>query len=281
MSKVIAAFDGSVRHGGLTNRLAGVISCYEIARHYNKEFGVQFTFPFELHEFLVPNKYDWTFDYSKVSSSYGKFHMIDNRNSLDELLKRLGDNSYDTYYVYSNGNLLDLFYDRLDIVDVWSKDFNDLFEPSGCLREAIGEYNLPDEYIGVHLRFLDLLGDFEDTSKKGVLPRKDRKVLIRRCRDQLMNIRAMNPGKKIFVASDSERFLDKIKDDDGIIVSGGNIRHTDLYSEGDSYMRTFVDFFMLANAERIYNIQISKMHKSWFPVYASYVYNKPFRRITV
>ena len=45
---IIICFDGVVSHGGLLDRLKGVISFYEVAKKKNVDFKIHFNHPFHL-----------------------------------------------------------------------------------------------------------------------------------------------------------------------------------------------------------------------------------------
>ena len=62
----------------------------------------------------------------------------------------------------------------------------------------------------------------------------------------------------------------------------GFVTHSDNVSnEGgyEQFEKTFLDFFMIANAEEIYLLKTGDMHKSGYPYAASLIYNKPFQII--
>ncbi|MEG2150383.1 MAG: hypothetical protein RRY36_04085, partial [Bacteroidaceae bacterium] len=56
---IIFMADGRKSHGGLADRLRGMISTYKYCLEHEVEFRIHFTSPFELGELLVPNEYDW------------------------------------------------------------------------------------------------------------------------------------------------------------------------------------------------------------------------------
>ena len=90
------------------------------------------------------------------------------------------------------------------------------------------------------------------------------------------------PGKHILVNSDSTTFLQTAAKLDYVYVIPGNITHIDGKNDTDeynAYEKTFLDFFMIANAERIYLLRTGQMYNSGYPFAASKIYNRPFEKI--
>ena len=57
--QIIICFDGFSQHGGLVDRLKGIISFYETAKQTGFEFKIYHEFPYKLEAFLEPNQYNW------------------------------------------------------------------------------------------------------------------------------------------------------------------------------------------------------------------------------
>ena len=83
----------------------------------------------------------------------------------------------------------------------------------------------------------------------------------------------------ILVTSDSRTFLDYANKYEYVYTIPGNIRHMDYSKEKTDIMidmKSYVDFFMVANADIIHLCNISPLYRSSFSEVASYVYNRPF-----
>ena len=62
--------DGKMAHGGLFDRLKGLVSIYAIAKIKSKRFAIYFKDPFSLDRFLEPNQYDWRAKDNEIIYSY-------------------------------------------------------------------------------------------------------------------------------------------------------------------------------------------------------------------
>ena len=56
---LVAVVDGRLYTGGMTDRFIGIISLYALAKANNLPFRIKYTSPFNLTDFLLPNKYNW------------------------------------------------------------------------------------------------------------------------------------------------------------------------------------------------------------------------------
>jgi len=265
--KIIYMADGRTLVGGLTDRFAGMTSLYEIARDFGFEFKINFTNPFMLTDYLVPNKYDWTINkndiiYNTNQSAIYEFsnnvYYKDARNKIWKLLK-----NYNQLHVTTNA-----WYAYLEYADI----FDLLFKPSTELKNLI-DYNLlqlSNNFISATFRFQSLLGDFNE-GEYPTLPEHDRIELLERCLRHLEDIYKENNSKKILVTSDSITFLNEVKKYNFVYIIPGEITHID-YSHGlqkDIYMKSFIDYFILTYSKKLYLVIDGQMYRSGFPYRAS------------
>ncbi|GHV53839.1 hypothetical protein FACS1894181_17730 [Bacteroidia bacterium] len=68
-SITIFMVNGLIKHGGLVDRLKGIVSAYAVCKNNNIPFKIKFDFPFQLSSYLEPNKYNWKLE-SEVLVSY-------------------------------------------------------------------------------------------------------------------------------------------------------------------------------------------------------------------
>lgn len=138
-------------------------------------------------------------------------------------------------------------------------------------------------------RFQNLLGDFSEYHYNPIVDRDVRKKLIERCLDAIRRIHSEYQDKEILVTSDSITFLREASKLEHVHIIPGTLIHMDGNKNGipgdyesfEVYLKSFLDFYMLSEAERIYRIGTSYMYPSAFPVYAAKVHNIPFESIVI
>ena len=68
-----------------------------------------------------------------------------------------------------------------------------------------------------------------------------------------------------------------------VYTLSGKIVHID-YIKGEEhgvYQRVFLDFYLIAESERIFALGTKEMYKTEFPLYASKLNNVPFERVEI
>lgn len=279
---VIFMIDGKVKHGGLTDRLNGIISTYFCCKQQQLSFRIFFTKPFRLEDYLVPNKYDWTMSSDEISNFRKSCSPIFVRNpdtgSIDQklitLYKKIRKTKTKNAHVYSNVNGVES--------GIFSDLFKELFKPSLRLQELLDEQKklIEENYIAATFRFQQLLGDFKEDEYK-TYNKQDQKSLIEECIKYLVRIYSEN-RQKILVTSDSITFLAAASKLDFVYVIPGEVVHMQFSSE-DAFLphaKAFLDLFMLSEASKIYSIKIKDMYDSGFPKLASRINNRPFVLLT-
>lgn len=284
---VISIIDGSTKSGGLADRLRGIISTYAVCKKYGLTYKLNFTYPFNLQEYLEPAEYNWKIDDADICRNleYSDIIILDTtEDSLYQFNKqkkflehKLCCSNLKQKHVYTNAG----FAYSLD----YSSLFQELFKPSARLNKSLEKQKkiLGDSYISVSARFLDLLGDFNETFGYGSkLSDSDSKKLISDSLEQIEKIHSRYPDRKILVNSDSNIFLLAASKYDYTYSIPGTITHIDNNQNDDCYQRyekTFLDFFMIANASKIFLLKGKLMHRSGYPFAASKLYNKEFNVI--
>ncbi len=278
---VVLLVDGKYSHGGFCDRFKGIISLYSYALANNLPFRIEYTFPFKLADYLLPNQYNWLPKEGDVSQNYTevKYICLVRDPSVQRLL------SIDTKkQIHSHANrdivkqLNAVYHKNYD----WGTAFNELFQPTKELADLIAYHkaNIGAGFISAHFRFINLFGDFKD-NRKYRIPDDQRERLIETNLQAIRDLRQKNPSKTIFVAADSNIFVERAAALEGVYTLEGNIVHID-YVEGETrntYMRVFLDFFMLTESERIFAFGTKEMYQTQFPLYAAKVNNIPFERI--
>ena len=284
--RVVCIFDGKIKNGGLADRLRGIVSVYQICKEQNLEFNIVFTSPFNLSDFLEPNIIDWCITGQELNynTAVTRLCYIDTltgseyeAKKQEQWFKREFKKNYKEFHVRSNA----IFSYNGD----YSTLFNELFKPSPKLQSSIERQkeNLGTNYISTSFRFMNLLDDFNETVElHGKLTKEEQDGLITKNIEQLQMLHNKYPEKRILVNSDSTTFLQSAEELDYVYVIPGNITHIDGKNDKDEYSayeKTFLDFFMIANAEKIYLLRTGQMYNSGYPFAASKIYNKPFEKI--
>lgn len=281
-SGVVFMCDGSVMHGGLSDRLRGLMTVFAEAKHHKLPFYIYWTNPFNIDDFLLPCEIDWRISAKELAnpSNAYKIYYFRSKNEDENKFghRKLGLSMLcprKQLQVYSNAD---------DCVDKYPQLYRQLFIESPELTAALDSHRkkLGSKYQSFSFRFLQLLGDFDDCISEP-LTEKDAECLMQKCREELLKLLAnMPPGYKALVASDSVRFLHYIKDiDDRIYVVDGKIAHVDLAKEthkcDEVWLKTFVDINLLMGAEIINLLKTGGMYNSGFPRFAAIIGGKPFK----
>ena len=284
--RVVCIFDGKIRNGGLADRLRGIVSVYQICKEQNLEFKFVFTSPFNLSEFLEPNIIDWriTEEELNYNTAVTRLCYIDTLTGSEyeakkqkQWFRREFKKKYKEFHVRTNA--------AFSYKGDYSTLFNELFKPSTQLQASIDRQKatLGTGYISTSFRFMNLLGDFNETVElHSKLTKEEQGELITKSIEQIKILHNKYPDKRILTNSDSATFLQKAAELEYIYVIPGNVTHIDSKNGSDKYEvyeKTFLDFFMIANAERIYLMRTGQMYNSGYPFAASKIYNKPFEKI--
>ncbi|WP_294559025.1 hypothetical protein [uncultured Bacteroides sp.] len=284
---VIHMVNGYSWHGGLCDRIKGVVTVYNWCKKHNKVFKTFFIYPFDLSDYLIPNRYDWKIDSCALSYNPRQTnvcYMMYN-GEIASLLQdgrayKLTDRFFDRkllkrkqIHVYTNAQTCaDKEFRVL---------FNELFKPAPRLQQLI-DYHLErigGTYISISFRFTTLLGDFNDCTGPA-LPEQERQPLIDKCLKAINDISSIAPlHDRILLTADSCTFLRQAAKLPNVYVIPGKVGHIDYESNDDVNMKTFLDFLLISKAEAVYLGKSGKMYKSAFAQTASMVNNRPFNII--
>ena len=284
--RAVCIFDGKTKNGGLADRLRGIVSVYQICKEQNLEFKIIFTSPFNLFEFLKPNIIDWRItgqelNYNTIITDQCYINTLSGSEyeakKQKQWFRREFRKKYKEFHVRTNA----IFSYNGD----YSTMFNELFKPSLKLQASIEKQKeiLGTNYISTSFRFMNLLDDFNETvDLRNKLTKEEQNELITKNIKQLQLLHNKYPEKRILVNSDSTTFIQTAAKLDYVYVIPGNITHIDgknSSNEYETYEKTLLDFFMIANAERIYLLRTGQMYDSGYPFAASKIYNKSFEKI--
>lgn len=283
--QIIFIADGSFIHGGLSDRLRGIISLFKFAIEYNLDFRIYWTFPFNLSDYLSPNEYNWlikkedicyNLNYSLpiyLGSYYKRLNLCKIKEEIfqqKKIKKIIESNKHICqYHFYTNAHFSD---------DEYSKLFNILFKPSPYLQEILDyHYKKCDNgnYMAMSFRFRQLLGDFMDACGGEKLDACSREKLILESLDLVKNtyLKYKNDVTKIFVTSDSNIFINSVKKIPFVYVVEGEIKHVDnsINKKNNGYDKEFVDMLLLSKAKMIFRCKKDFMYLSGFPKNAAQI----------
>ena len=286
-STIIYMSDGKYSGGGLADKLKGIITLYKYAKSHSINFKINWTHPFNLLDYLEPNNYDWiladgdvVYD-QRVSYPFClQYHAKPeeeqlqcnyHQKKLDRFFAK--KQNLNQYHIYTNATLFSK--QEYHIL------FHELFKPvhriEAALDDCISELH-GDEFVAVHFRFIELLGDFNDEWSDCTLPDFEKERYINDGISEIEKVFIENKHMKVLVSSDSKTFLERCRSLPYVYIIPGEISHTNIKG-AITYDKEFLDLLMLSKAKKIYVFHRDKMWRSGFPLAASMIGNVPLVQI--
>lgn len=286
----VAMVDGESFHGGMCDRFKGIISLYAYCKYHGIPFRIRYTCPFKLEDYLSPASYDWILKEHEYTDNPMFSRVLYMRG--EHLAKRLLNlRTTKQVHFYSNRDCLAQIngaYAKEDGFN-WGELFCELFKPGTVLDERIKSIkkDLGCDYYAAVFRFQNLLGDFHEYHFESIKDKDEAEKLIGKCLDSIKTLKSEHGNKALLVTSDSISFLKRASQIEGVYIIPGVLIHMDgqknniLENPYEIYLKSFLDFYMLSDAQCIYRIGTSYMYPSEFPVYAAKVHDIPFKSITI
>lgn len=277
--QIIICYDGNFFHGGLVDRLKGIISFYEIAKILDIDFKLFFHHPFKLEEFLIPNKKDWLIQNNEIKYTFGSTKILylvnDFKANPLELIKK---SNAKTIIVYCNVDYIPTLYPEKSNNEqqtIWRNNYLELFKVSSYFKEKL--ILLPkNNRIVFHTRFTTLMGDFLDSTKL-ILQEQDKNILIQKVIKRIEDTVKLYPKNKIYILSDSQFFLEHVQKKTGYYTLEGIPQHIENNNKNvEFHAKTFLDFYFIMESDMVFFIKIDKMYNSSFSKYASIIGDKDF-----
>lgn len=271
--------------GGLSDRFRGITSIYAECKHKNLPFRIVFE-PFCLQDYLVPNKYDWRIEAKDICWDVQKVYpctLLTYHHNLHNCLQRLAQRIILSYYLKKDYQQIHI-YSNMAIADKdFSSLFKELFRPSSRLQSQI-DFHLrhlggEKKYISLTFRFRQLLGDFKEGGE--ILAESDREAYILKCIRGVERLHSKYPSERILVTSDSKTFLDRLSIFQYVYIIPGCVVHMGFTFDAsqDVYMKSFVDFFMLSNAKKVFQMTDKLLFRSGFPKRAAMLNEASYEEI--
>lgn len=277
----IFCLDSSAYSNGLADRLRGIMSVYAYSKCIGREFKIYHKEPFMLSTYFSPNKYNWEIHFDDICHIYpfaSPVIMLDKFKPirLNSLCK------YFQHHFYTNEDWLPFLNKKYSMDFKPHVLFEELFRPSFYFMEQINKYSLSDKYISASFRFMQLLGDFKDIRGE-TLNELDQKKLMEKCLQKLKELHEVNSNYKILVTADSEKFIKYVSSESYVYTIPGPISHIGHHqakSQIDLDLKTFLDFYFIGKAEKVYMLHSGKMYRSNFARSAALYYNRPYNEIS-
>ena len=276
--------DGKMAHGGLFDRLKGLVSIYAIAKIKSKRFAIYFKDPFSLDRFLEPNQYDWRAKDNEIIYSYPHTRPIVAYSEFKNPWRLFKSYHGQTHFYFGN-DILECINQKYGTSFEWTALYHELFKPSDYLMKHVDEIKaeMGAQYFAVHLRFMNLLGDKVESQKDTKLSEEERKELMNSCVSKIEEL-CSSMKLRAVVFSDSMIFLQEVnkKLPEAYVVSG-NARHigTAGKTTGDENLKLFTDMYLMVDAQKVYSIVGRGLYPSAFPMYSAKIGNKTFERISI
>lgn len=278
---VIYALDSRVYGCGFADRLRGMVSSYASAKAKGLPFHIIHLSPFDLEDYLVPNKYDWHINDTNKPISFWWSKIVISINSIPEGYNPFKNGRKPQIAIFTNNNLLPIVNNSFRASYKFAELYDELFKPSESLSVEIEKCksHLEGNYISVSMRFIDLLGDSFEGSDNA-LPDDEKESLISNCLQIINNLHVSNINcKKVLVTADSMVFLERVKSLDFVYVIPGRTGHSGLKGDADVTMKTFLDFLMISYAQKVFLIMGPGMYNSHFAKSAADTRGIPFEKI--
>lgn len=272
--------DGSMFHGGPSDRLRGILTLYREAERRGLPFHISWTHPFDLRDYLLPAEVDWEIERSQLSySGRTAFPVI--AMQTERPLVRLVDNMLIRAACSLPFRQIHVYTNVMHRTDDYPRLYHKLFRPSPLLQEEVErrrtEIGAP--YWSFTFRFLDLLGDFKD-HRGLILQENERRDLIEKSSAELLRLlQALPDGYRALVTSDSGTFLKHVAGlDPRIYVVPGEVKNIDMIpgEHRSAWLKTFTDQQLIMQAEHVWLMRTSEMYRSGFPRFAALVGARPF-----
>ena len=265
---VFFIIDPNISHPGLADRFKAIIGAYYIALQNGFDFKIIFYHPFELHYYLnSAGDKNWVASLDDLSYSVKNSRIIayNGGGKVPKLNKRIKQ-----YHIYSYIGYDILYTNKVnDYKKLWGTLFKQLFKPAPILSEALKALNLKEnEYISVHLRFVNALEQVED-NQFNYLTDDEKKQLIQNCLVGIKNIISKYPEKRILVFSDSNIFLNLVKKELPVIVLDGEVGHISFKNSENIALKTFVDFYVMSRSLKVIRILNKSMYATAFSYHAA------------
>tara|TARA_B110000116_G_C16787147_1_gene561567 strand:+ start:1557 stop:2516 length:960 start_codon:yes stop_codon:yes gene_type:complete len=274
--------------GGLTDRLKGIISAYQISIITNREFKIIYNQPFKLKKILDENHVKWHMsspkEESKILRNSKHYNLMGRKNNHNfmKLINKIIMDKNDFIAIRINFDYSEIINNKFGNLNFeWSYYFNKLFKYSKYTNKVLSDYleSNPSEFsVGLHCRFINLMGDNIEKGKE--LSEENRLLLLEKIIKTIQTI-SLESINKILLCSDSNKFLNEILQKDSvkrkIIIAKGKPKHSEKNIVSNLELQKIIlDFFLLSYCNSVYSITYDGLYPSEFPKYAAKLNSRKF-----
>src|SRR5574344_684677 len=125
--------DGVIPHGGMFDRLKGIMTIYAIAKVQKKSFKIYWTYPFELSKYLEPNEYDWTVSDNEMKYCYPFSRPLIAYGEIENPCRLFKNRNSETHFYYGYDSLMKVNLRYSSLFD-WGELYRELFKPTAYLQ---------------------------------------------------------------------------------------------------------------------------------------------------
>ncbi|MCM1262179.1 MAG: hypothetical protein NC313_05615 [Butyrivibrio sp.] len=268
------------QHGGLADRMKAIVGTYYIAKKNNMPFKIVFSDPFDLCRYLVPNKVNWQTAENEISYKIGDVRFFDYNPRKQNRIPRLSSTKQKHCYCYAGNDIIRCLNEK-EWQKTWSDLYHELFKKSEYLESLLEKCSLPKNYICVHIRFINILEKFE-RGYENELEENDKKILLEKIFTILENIALKHANEAIYIFSDSSIFIaEALKIGYKTVMPTKKIGHISFCNDEELYDKTFIDFYAMANSNKVYSILGGGLYSSAFPLYAAIVGKQNYEAVNL
>lgn len=273
--------------GGLSDRLRGIVAIYAECKRKGLPFRLVFE-PLHLQDYISPNEYDWRisdreliWDTKKCYPCVLITYHANSKNRYQHFVQSI----ILKYFLHKDYQQIHVFSNMICRDDEYSNLYHELFKPTPELQKLI-DYHLSQiggkrSYVSCTFRFRQLLGDFREGGE--TLSDNEKETYIKRCINTVKNLHTQKPEVNILVTADSVTFLKQLEACQlpYVYIIPGKIVHIGFTFDANkqTYMKSFVDMYMLSYARTVYLVRDKKMYHSGFPYRAALLGKTEYKEI--
>lgn len=283
--------------GGLADRLRAITSIYAECKRQGLPFRIVFE-PLHLQDYLQPKAYDWRIEARDIVWDTKRCYpctILTYHHNLNNPLQRFAQRTLLRYFMRKRAEQIHIYTNMATEEPRYGELFKELFVPTRELQEQI-DFHLhriggSGNYVSITFRFRQLLGDFKEGGD--TLDAEERAAYIQRCIACVERMHRQIPGKRILVTSDSTTFLSALNAhiygehaDMGatagwLYLIPGKVVHIGFTFDANrrTYMKSFIDYYMLSYASTVYLVRDKLMYHSGFPERAAMLNGADYKEI--